>query len=221
MIKGVLFDLDNTIIDFMKMKNAACEAAMDAMIEAGLTLDKKHAMAELSALWDKFGIEYQRIFDEFLLKMEGRVDYKKLARGILAYRSAKASHLVPYPGVRKTLLALKQKGLQLCIVTDAPRLEAWLRLAGMNLEDFFDHVVTFDDTGKLKPHKEPFEQALMLMKLKPSQVMMVGDNCDRDMAGARSLGITTCLAAYGSREPRPADADHTLGRCADILARGD
>lgn len=35
-IKAILFDLDNTLIDFMKMKNAACDAAIESMIGAEL-----------------------------------------------------------------------------------------------------------------------------------------------------------------------------------------
>ena len=39
MIKAVLFDLDNTLIDFMRMKRLSCEVAMDAMIKAGLKIN--------------------------------------------------------------------------------------------------------------------------------------------------------------------------------------
>ena len=37
-IKAVLFDIDNTLIDFMKMKKECCRAAIDAMISAGLKI---------------------------------------------------------------------------------------------------------------------------------------------------------------------------------------
>ena len=40
MIKAVLFDLDNTLIDFMRMKKEASRAAAYAMVEAGLKADK-------------------------------------------------------------------------------------------------------------------------------------------------------------------------------------
>ena len=46
-IKAVLFDVDNTLIDFMKMKRACCEAAIDAMIDAGLNMSKKDALKVL------------------------------------------------------------------------------------------------------------------------------------------------------------------------------
>ena len=39
--KAVIFDLDNTLLDFMKMKDAAVRASVDAMLEAGLQEDKE------------------------------------------------------------------------------------------------------------------------------------------------------------------------------------
>ncbi|MCX8193742.1 MAG: hypothetical protein N3G19_00010 [Candidatus Pacearchaeota archaeon] len=42
-MKAILFDLDNTLIDFMTMKHKCCEAAIDAMIAAGLKIKKEKA----------------------------------------------------------------------------------------------------------------------------------------------------------------------------------
>ena len=39
MIKAVIFDLDNTLMDFMKMKSMSVDAAINGMIEAGLNID--------------------------------------------------------------------------------------------------------------------------------------------------------------------------------------
>ena len=43
MIKAVIFDLDNTLLDFMNMKSMAVEAAVHGMIEAGLQMDREIA----------------------------------------------------------------------------------------------------------------------------------------------------------------------------------
>ena len=47
MIKAVIFDLDNTLIDFLKMKKQSCSAAIDAMIGAGLKVEHDKAIKVL------------------------------------------------------------------------------------------------------------------------------------------------------------------------------
>ena len=53
MIKAVIFDLDNTLLDFMKMKSSSIKSAIDGMIEAGLDLDKAKASDEIYDIYDK------------------------------------------------------------------------------------------------------------------------------------------------------------------------
>ena len=40
MIKAIVFDLDNTLVDFMAMKRQAIDAAIDSMVDAGLELER-------------------------------------------------------------------------------------------------------------------------------------------------------------------------------------
>ena len=87
-IKGVIFDLDNTLLDFMKMKEFAVKAAIKGMIEAGLLVDEKQSYDEIIAIYGEFGWENQKVFDVFIEKQIGRVEHKFLAAGIVAYRRA-------------------------------------------------------------------------------------------------------------------------------------
>ena len=198
MIKAILFDLDNTLINFLRMKRMSCEAAINAMIDAGLKVDKGKAMKLLFELYDKHGLEDPRIFQKFLKKVLGKVDYRILAYGVVAYRRVRSGFLEPFPRVTSTLLKLKEKGLRLAIISDAPRLKAWIRLTAMKIDHFFDIVVTFDDTKKLKPSRKPFIVALSKLKFKPEECLMVGDMPGRDIKGAKKLGMKTCFATYGS-----------------------
>ena len=85
MIKAVLFDLDNTLIDFMRMKRNSCEAAISAMIDAGLKIKKEKAQKKLFKLYDKYGLEEKKIFQKFLKEEVKKVDYRILANAIVAY----------------------------------------------------------------------------------------------------------------------------------------
>ncbi len=216
-MRAVLFDLDNTLIDFMRMKKLSCEAAISAMIDAGLSMEKGAAYSLLFDLYGVHGIEHQEIFQKFLEKATGKIDYKILSRGIHAYRKMQAGYLEPYPHVRSTLIALKARGLRLGIVSDAPRLKAWMRLTEIGLTDFFDVVVTLDDTGKAKPHEMPFRAAVRELGEKAEEILFVGDNPGRDIEGAKKIGMRTALAKYGQIFPdTKTKADYELNDIAEL-----
>ena len=217
MIKAAIFDLDNTLIDFMKMKKLSCDAAISSMIDAGLNADKNKAMKELFSLYDRYGLEEKTIFQKFLKKVARRVDYEILASGIVAYRRVRAGYLEPYPHVSEVLFELKRKGIKLAIVSDAPRLKAWIRLVSMKINHLFDVVVTFDDTKEMKPSNKPFQVAFKKLKLKPSECLMVGDRPERDIKGAKKLGMLTCFAKYGNPKGKGYEADYEINDIKELL----
>jgi len=199
MIKAIIFDLDNTLVDFMAMKDAAIEAAALAMIDAGLKLSKKEVKAKIYEIYEEEGIEDQRVFDKFLTRELGTIDYRIHAAGIIGYRRAREAALVLYPHVQLVLMELIKKGIKLVVLSDAPRLQAWLRLCQLNLQHVFDFVITFEDTNKKKPSPAPFKLALQKLHLEPDQVIMVGDWAERDIYGAKLLKMKTVFARYGDR----------------------
>lgn len=218
MIKAIIFDLDNTLVDFMKMKRMAIEAAIYSMIDSGLNLTFDEAHKIIDEIYKEQGIEYQKVFDQFLQKIFNKIDNKILAAGIVAYRKAREAALTPYPRVFLTLNKLLKMGLKLGILTDAPAREAWLRLAYLNLHNLFDAVVTFDDTGIRKPEPEPFLEILKRLEVKPSESLMVGDWAERDIVGAAKLGMKTAFAKYGDTfNTQSHNADFELNSIEELI----
>lgn len=219
MIRAIVFDLDNTLVDFMKMKERSIDAALDAMIDAGLDMAKDQARRRIFDIYEQKGIEYQQVFDQFLEETLGRIDYKILAAGITGYRRVRESVLVSYPHVMFSLVELIKRGLQLAVVSDAPRLQAWTRLCALNIHNYFDVVVTYEDTEKRKPAPEPFRKALELLQVLPEEAIMVGDWAERDIVGAKELGMITVFARYGDTfGTTVSGADYDIDDIREVVA---
>ncbi len=218
MIKAVIFDLDNTLVDFMGMKRQAVSAAISSMIDAGLALSPQEVQERIDAIYKERGIEFQSVFDQLLYDIFQKVDYKILSAGVIAYRRAREAALVPYPHVTMTLVGLVKRGLRLAVVSDAPGREAWLRLCYLNFHHLFDQVVTFDDTGERKPSPRPFQRALELLGIRAQEAVMVGDWPERDMVGAAQLGMTTVFARYGDTFGTvESGADYDINDISELL----
>jgi len=197
MIKAIIFDLDNTLLDFIKMKQFSVKAAITAMNEAGLAVNEEKAYQDIFDLYIEKGWENQQVFDDYLNQTVGKVSNKILAAGIVSYRRAREATLLVYPNVNKTLIELIKMGIKLAVVSDAPSREAWMRLYYLNLHHVFEPVLTYDDTGVRKPSAKPFKMALDVLNVEPEEALMIGDWPDRDVVGAKQIGMKTIFARYG------------------------
>lgn len=218
MIRAIVFDLDNTLVDFMRMKRDAVDAAIEGMIDAGLALPRETVRARIDAIYQERGLEFQQVFDVLLEREFGHIDPKILASGIIGYRRARASALTLYPHTHMTMLELVRRGIRLGVVSDAPRMQVWLRLCELSLQHMFDAVVTFDDTRERKPSPAPFRAVLQQLGADPHEALMVGDWAERDVVGAKSLGMKTVFARYGDTfGTQESGADYDLDDVLELV----
>jgi putative hydrolase of the HAD superfamily len=126
---------------------------------------------------------------------------------------------VLYPHVRLTITQLLKMGLKLALVSDAPRMSVWMRLVSLGLDSFFDTVISHEDTGKKKPDPAPFRLALERLVVRPEEAVMIGDWAERDVVGAKALGMKTVFARYGDDfntvEP---GSDFEVADISDLIA---
>ncbi len=218
MIHAIVFDLDNTLVDFMRMKGDAVTAAIEGMIDAGLALPRETVRARIDAIYQEHGLEYQQVFDVLLEREFGHIDPRILASGIVAYRRARASALTLYPHTQLALHQLVRRGIRLGVVSDAPRMQVWLRLCELSLQHTFDAVVTFDDTREKKPSPAPFREVLARLAVPAAGALMVGDWAERDVVGGKSLGMKTAFARYGDTfDTKESGADFDIDDIIELV----
>ncbi len=219
MLKAIVFDLDNTLVNFWVFKKEASAEAAKAMVGAGLPMSAERAEALIFNIYKTHGVEYQQTFSEVIkpFGFEKHLFERIRDAGIVAYLRKKEQVLKPYQGIVETLAELK-KEYKLAVLTDAPREQAHKRLEFTGLQDYFDEVGTFHDTSVMKPGAEPFLHICKKLGIQPAECLMVGDNPARDMKGARDVGMKTCLAKYDPYfENEGPKSDFEIDRPGELL----
>lgn len=199
-LKAVLFDMDNTLFDFIAVKLIACREILSYLGEYDTKFKRDPAELFRYFLRGTYGFEdHENIMDYMqerkLFTAQGYRDCCEI------YDREKLQNLELYPGVRDTLEELKKLGLRLAIITDADRYHARARLKRVGLLDSFELLVSADMTGTKKPDPAHFLFALDALGLKPEESLVVGDSIKRDMAPACRLGLKTAYASYGDWRP--------------------
>ena len=129
------------------------------------------------------------------------------------------------PHARAVLKRLSHR-YRIGVVTDTETSsEASVRAALRNvgLAPFISAVVTSTDAGVTKPHRAMFLAALRQLGAKPSEAIMVGNDPERDIQGARRLGITSVLYRPSKDYRRAAEsgADYVIDSLEQVIEIAD
>lgn len=173
-IKGVIFDLDDTLYSEKEYVKSGYKAVSDYL---GGGYEEK--------LWSYF-VERKPAID-VLLKALGREEEKDKALSV--YRSHKPDiHL--YPGVAEMIEVLKARGVKVGIITDGRPEGQRKKLEALGLG--VDDVVVTDELGGVQ-FRKPCDIAFRIMmtrwRLNPAGIVYVGDNPVKDFQAPQQLGM--------------------------------
>jgi pyrophosphatase PpaX len=208
-IRTVLFDLDGTLIDSVR-----------------LILDSYHHTLAAHGL-------PPRTDDEWLAGVgtplsaqfaAWRHDPDTLEALIATYREYNLKHhdrmVTVYPGVVDVVGALKAEGVATGLVTSKNRAGAVRGLTLARLEALMDVLVCADEVENPKPHPEPVEKAVRLLNADPDTTVYVGDSI-HDMRSGRAAGVRTAAVLwgpFGRSHLEGAQPDYWLETPNDLLA---
>ena len=189
----MLFDFDGTIVDSGAMILASFRHATKTV------LAREIPDAELAA-----AVGGSTIFEQMRAFDPNRVD--ELVDAYRAHNTPLHDELRPFHGMEELLGGLKAEGRRLGIVTAKRRRTIDLAFRVLDLERFFDAVVTADSTERHKPDPEPVLHALELLGADPREAAFVGDS-PFDMGAGSAAGVFTVGVSWGGQhaeDPRRA-----------------
>ena len=187
-VRGVLFDLDGTLID----------SAPD-LAGAANRLRADHGMAPLplSDLRPMVGSGARGMVGVAFGVAPGEPRFEPLRDAFLAhYEAGLLQTTQPFDGVDALLSALEAAGIPWGIVTNKATRFTTPIVAGLGLAKRAAVVVCGDTTPHSKPHPEPLWHAARAMGLAPEDVVYVGDDL-RDAQAARAAGMAMVVATWG------------------------
>ena len=102
-----------------------------------------------------------------------------------------------FPGVVKTLKALKEQGFVLTIASSRSRNSLTELTRDMGIADYISYLIGADDVKEAKPRPEPVLKTLAAMQFDASEALVVGDMAVDILMGANA-GTKTCGVTWGN-----------------------
>jgi phosphoglycolate phosphatase len=210
-VRGVVFDLDGTLID---SRRDIAEAANYALEKAGLSR-RSHAELE-SYVGDGAPSLIARAAR---LPVQDPRTTAMVADFLDYYAAHPLDHTTLMPGALAALDALSELPLGIC--TNKARRTTLVVLSGLGLTRLFSAVVAGDDLPERKPHPSMVHEAARQLGLPASEVAMVGDG-PQDIESGRAAGAFTIGVRGGIlAEERllASEPDLVLDTLADLPSR--
>ena len=214
-VQAVLFDFSNTIFQmiplhtWLRRVGAAC-GRLDLLDEPGALTEISRQLRTAFRLPSVVALQEGRDLsaERHRRAMQGWWSHVDFLRGVeeTAYRELTAADAwTPYPDTEPTLLALRDRGLRIAIVSDF----AWdlrTHLAHHGLDALIDTCVISFEQGREKPDPQLFLKACADLGTEPRATLMIGDNPVRD-GGATACGLRTYILPAENRTAERGLAD--------------
>lgn len=196
--QAVVFDLDDTLFDH---SGSAANAVRDWLSDLGVT-----PTGELLAQW--FSIE-QRHFDAWLagsLTHQGQRRERlkeflplvgqpvppseaELDTAFEVFLTWYEHHWTAFDDARRALEVAQRNGWRVGVLTNGSTRQQSAKLAKIGLADVVDVLCTSESLGYGKPAPEAYLLTCRALGAEPAQTLMIGDNLELDVVGARAAGL--------------------------------
>jgi len=205
----IFFDLDRTIWNFD-------ENAMETFHD----IYAKYQLEVIFQNFDNFYLTYVKHNDElWKLYREGKIEksllsYKRFAVTLEEFGidneelAKKIAHdyitISPtkkrlFPFAHETLAYLHKK-YKMYIITNGFNEVQFTKLENSKLDKYFSNVFTSEDAGAQKPNPIIFEKALSDAKAAKEYSLMIGDDLEADILGAKNIGLDQIFFNPGKKE---------------------
>lgn len=226
MIKVILWDLDQTVLDFRRSEFCALKKAFSHFCIGELDCELHRSYSEINqACW--LMLEQERLTKEQVMSKRFEDFFKKHdivipvqpAEFSVFYEDCLPDTIAFVDYANETLNFLKGKVKQL-VVTNGAAAVQHKRLEKSGLDEIFDGVFISDEIGFEKPNEKFFVPVLDEAQryANRDEIVIIGDSLTSDMRGGMNAGIKTCwFNPNGLIAPEEYRIDYQIKRIDDVI----
>lgn len=219
MLKAVIFDLDDTLIDWSALDENYQTRQVPHLEAVFKYITQHHHLEDPQAFIKAFRARSDAAWaasrTEHVAPHMGR-DLLQAAADLgvplelfeaemlmKAYEWGVTNGCVAFPESAEVLALLRDRGLKLGLITNAyqPMWAREIEMEGLGILEFFEDCrMSAADHGYLKPHPSIFQKSLECLGVEPSEAVFVGDDVHADIVGAQAAGIYAVLRSCAHRD---------------------
>lgn len=181
--RAIVFDLDGTLVDSLPLVLRSITHAIEPFAPVPPTM----------AIFAHLGGPPNRFLPGLL---GGDRHVATAAERMATFHDANQHLILPFEGVRGTLVDLQARGVQLAIWTGRDRVSGEALLRRHDLSTLFATVVYGDDLPTHKPEPEGMREILRRLNVPAADALFVGD-ADVDVLGGVGAAVDTILIRHG------------------------
>lgn len=192
MIRGVVFDLDGTLLDTLEdILDVVNRVFQQEGLPPESSDDVRRAVGRGVENLVRKLLPHRSADDEYVEKVSGMIRETYSRMGAVKTR--------PYPGIPRLIRKLSGRGLPMAVLTNKPHPSAVESVEMHFGEEYFSIVSGAGEGRPMKPSPGSAEQVMKELGVSPRMIMMVGDS-DVDMDTATVSGMVPVGVSWGYRD---------------------
>lgn len=208
MIRGVIFDLDDTLYDYKGCDRRATQQLLRFMQctfglqeEQGLTCIKQAKQIVKERLGNTAACHNRMLYMQTISELcqTNPVQYSWAMYNV--YWDTLLAHMKLFPYVKPLFALLKQNDIKIAILSDLTAHIQHRKLLHLGVAEDIDVLVTSEEAGAEKPSSKMFELVQRKLAFDKKELLMIGDSLQKDVQGATNYGIPAVWFAESKSEP--------------------
>lgn len=188
MMKGIIFDLDGTLLNRDASVKMFIASQYDKFYKYLSHVPKRSYITRFIELDNRGYVWKDKVYQQ--LVEEFQIEHLMWEELLQNYITDFKYSCIPFADLIEMLRELKEKGFLLGMVTNGYGQFQMDNIRALDIEEFFDVILVSDWEGVKKPDPEIFMRVVNRLEISPEETIFIGDHPENDILAAQAIGMT-------------------------------